>query len=628
MEERLGKKLGTERFPTNLVVTVDDFRNSGWHEVINAVVDKSRYSDYWDAFSKAARATMDAGENAKGKVLWLFADACSMMLRPESLNKPFQPIMVMQGKRSTILEDFTEFDLSFFEGILPEIDDFRLKARIADVLWLIKKPRKVEYALCAIDSYQQFSLDVDNLLSGGKEAWHRAIKLALSLNKGAADRIENIRKSLFSKFQEADFSGGFHALWLSDFLAIIYLEEEQSKDVVAKLETFAQNVKSAQDWHYARGYYEGAIRWCKRIGNESDIHRLSVELAETFVSESEQKNSGDNPSNLAAGHFLERAIQTYRKIPKNERAAYKVDERIDELHKRMNHANKLALDEMNVIETPGIDISQSIEASCNHVTGRNFPEVLIAFANIYSGTKVDKIRESAKKNMQQFGLSHLMTSTHMTQDGRVAARSPGVNFNDTDSPETQKVIWQEMVQHYGLQVGLVVQAKILPALQVINAEHRVTESSLTELCRLSRIIPPGREVIWAKGLFFGFDTAFIISTHLLIPQLEHLVRFFMKQNGIKTTTLDSTRIETENGLSTLLINPDIEKALDKNLVFEFKALLADPIGPNLRNEVAHGLIEPDGAMSVYAIYLWWLCLRLVINTIPWKRPNSAEENKA
>ena len=613
-----------ERFPTDLVVTLDDFRNSGWLEVVNNVADKSRYSDYWESFSKAARTAMTDEEYAKGKVLWLIADVCSMMLRPESVNEPFSYGWEVLGKRSANLEGFSESDISFFETILPELDDFRLKARIADLLWLVKKPRKVEYALCAIDSYQQFPLDIDNLLSGGKEAWRRAIKLALSLNKGAADRIKNICNSLFSKFQEADFSGGFHALWMSDFLEIIYLEEERSKDVVAKLEAFAQNANSVQDWHYARGYYEGAIRWCKRIGNESDIHRLSVELAETFVSEAEQKNSGENPSNMAAGHFLECAIQAYRKIPKKERAAYKVDERLEELHKRMNHSNKLSLEEMNAIETPLIDISQSIEASRNYVAGRNFPEVLIAFANIHTGTKVDEIRETVRKNMQHSILRQFFTSTHMTQDGRIAARSPGVNVNDMDSPETQKVLWQEMVQHYGLQVGLIVQAKILPALHVINAEHQITESILAELCRSSHIIPQEREGLWAKGLFFGFDNDFIVSTHLLTPQLEHLVRILMKQNGIKTTTLDSNGIETENGLSTLLGNPDIGKTMDKNLIFEFKALLADPIGPNLRNEVAHGLIEADGAMSVYAIYLWWLCLRLGIKTILWKRPNYEE----
>jgi len=621
--------MSNERYPQDLVITVDDFRNSGWRKSIENAGEHG-YSSYWDSFSKAARNAMENGAVATGKVLWLLADTCSMMLKPESLNETetFQPLMVIQGKRTAIPEDFSESDLSFFESILPEAEDYRLKARIADILWFVKNPRKVEYALNAIDSYMQFPLGAEDLLKDGKEAWQRAIRLALILKRGAGDRIQKIRDSIFSRFQTADFSDIFYALWLSDLLEIAHLEEERSSDVAAKLGTFAQNAKDAQNGHCAREYFEGAIRWYKRIGNDSAVYRLYVEIAETWVSEAEQRSSGDNPSNMVAGHFLECAIQTYRKIPKKERAAYKVDERIEEIRKRMNRANKLALDEMSVIETPGIDISSSIEASRNHVAGRKFPEVLLAFANIHPGTKVDEIHESANKNMQHSIVRHLCTSTHMTRDGRVAAKSLGVSFDDADSPEIQQTIWQEMIQSYEISIGLAIQANIIPALQVINAEHRLTEDILLSLCRSTHVIPMGREGLWAKGLFYGFEGDFVVSTHLLIPQLEHLVRTLMKQSGIKTTTLDSKGIETENGLSTLLDNPDIEKTMDRNLLFEFKALLADSIGPNMRNEVAHGLLEADGAMSVYAIYLWWLCLRLVINSIPWKRPNNTEENKA
>ena len=414
---------------------------------------------------------------------------------------------------------------------------------------------------------------------------------------------------------------------MSDLLEKAYLEEDRSNDVAAKLSIFAQNAKDAQDWHCAREYFEGAIRWYKRINKEAEVHHLYVKIAETWVSEAEQRTSGDNPSNMVAGHFLECAIQTFRKIPKKERAAYKVDERLEELHKRMNHANKLALDEMQVIETPGIDISRSVDASRNRVTGRKFPEVLLAFANIYPGANVDQIRERPKKNMQHSILRHLCTSTHMTQDGRVTAKSPGFSFDNADSPETQQTIWQEMLQYYGLLISLFVHANILPGLQVINAEHRLPERTLLSLCHISHVIPSGREVLWAKGLFFGFENDFVVSTHLLIPQLEHLVRTFMKQSGFKTTTLDSMGIETENGLSTLLDYPDIEKALDKNLIFEFKALLSDAVGPNLRNKMAHGLLEADGTKSVYTIYLWWLCLRLITKSIPWKQTEIPEEKE-
>lgn len=62
----------------------------------------------------------------------------------------------------------------------------------------------------------------------------------------------------------------------------------------------------------------------------------------------------------------------------------------------------------------------------------------------------------------------------------------------------------------------------------------------------------------------------------------------------------------------------------KDLAFELKSLLCDPFGPNLRNEVAHGLVDENTCHSPYAIYAWWLALRLTINT--WW--NAAHKNQA
>ena len=37
------------------------------------------------------------------------------------------------------------------------------------------------------------------------------------------------------------------------------------------------------------------------------------------------------------------------------------------------------------------------------------------------------------------------------------------------------------------------------------------------------------------------------------------------------------------------------------------------MGPNLRNNVAHGLLNDQQANSVEALYAWWLGLQLVFN---------------
>src|SRR5690606_16211898 len=103
--------------------------------------------------------------------------------------------------------------------------------------------------------------------------------------------------------------------------------------------------------------------------------------------------------------------------------------------------------------------------------------------------------------------------------------------------------------YYGMFLGITVQSAILPALEVLRQEHRLREVDFVELSRHSPIVPNGRAILFGKALFAGYDGDFVTALHLLVPQIEHMVRTHLKQAGALTTTLDAEGIETENGLS-------------------------------------------------------------------------------
>lgn len=127
------------------------------------------------------------------------------------------------------------------------------------------------------------------------------------------------------------------------------------------------------------------------------------------------------------------------------------------------------------------------------------------------------------------------------------------------------------------------------------------------------MIPKERIVVWVEGLWYGFELNFLVSIQLLVPQIEHFVRLQLKVRGAKTTTIDKEGIEIEQGLSTLLDKEEIHLILSENLLFEMQVLLTKSLGYNFRNNLAHGLSEV-GEMNLYpAAYVWWLCLKLVVN---------------
>lgn len=617
-----------QRYPANLVITKQDFADSGWDMVLSQT-SREGYSAMWQAFSAAARKAIDESRNEHGKVLWLLADACSMMLSPSSQNKPFKPYAVFHDRRSVIPDDLTDADILFFAEIVDAADDIWLKARLADLAWLKRKPRDVTFALTAINAYRSIPLDKETWIRGGRECWERAISLARMLKAGAGDRLKQMEASIIASFNSATRQDGFLGLWLADLLKSNGLGRPQRAYVAQKLETLALEFDGEGDLHRAREYFSASANWYRTIPDESKAAEMTTSVAEGWVKEAIARVSSDNPSHMMAASFYENAIQTYRTIPRAERTAYRVDERVAELRVHLNESGEKALDEMELISTPGVDITQLVENARKSVSGKSATEALLAFANLHRGVKVDEMRKSALERMQQFVFSSLFSSTVMSRDGRVIAKRPAMSLGAEPSEDDEIAIRSEMIRDYGILVSIVVQGDIWPALEVLLLEHRLREADFVGLANQSPIVPKGRAGLFGKALFAGFDRDFVTALHLLIPQIEHLVRVHLKQAGAKTTNLDKDGIENENGMSTLMDLPEAEQVFGKDLAFEFKALFCDAFGPNLRNELAHGLLDEDACHSPFAIYAWLLGLRLVFNTwwnITHKNTTEGEED--
>jgi hypothetical protein len=234
--------------------------------------------------------------------------------------------------------------------------------------------------------------------------------------------------------------------------------------------------------------------------------------------------------------------------------------------------------------------------------------------------KFRRLRESSEKNLSRYFLSGLFSGTHLSKDGRVIAKYPAANLGE-ELDETR--VWAKMVAEYTMEINLVVQGQICPAFEAIQQDHRIKEMDFYSIVKQSPIVPEGRERLIAKALFAGYDNDFVTALHLLIPQIEHLVRVRLKQAGVKTSTLNPNSIETENGLSTLMENSEVNTIFGEDLAFELKALFCDAFGPNLRNELAHGLLGYEECQSVDAFYAWWLGLRIVFNTF-WNARKSSQ----
>lgn len=130
------------------------------------------------------------------------------------------------------------------------------------------------------------------------------------------------------------------------------------------------------------------------------------------------------------------------------------------------------------------------------------------------------------------------------------------------------------------------------------------------------LVSPGREYIIAQGLHAGLNYDFVTSTHLLIPQIEESLRYILIRFKIATASFDDNGIQNELNLNQFLKDEKfagpLKKVFGEDFIFDLRGLLVERFSSNLRNDMAHGLIDYRSLFTVSPIYFWWLALRFYV----------------
>ena len=133
-----------------MTITKDDFLDINLDEILK---DTKYFHDYSFKFADLCEENFSNGNLKASKVFYLLRNACSMALKPESLNEPYEAGYIWGNSRSAILEDFTERDLEFFESILEETTDSRLKSRMEDILRILKINKNNKFLEISLNQY-------------------------------------------------------------------------------------------------------------------------------------------------------------------------------------------------------------------------------------------------------------------------------------------------------------------------------------------------------------------------------------------------------------------------------------------------------------------------------------------
>ncbi len=98
-----------------------------------------------------------------------------------------------------------------------------------------------------------------------------------------------------------------------------------------------------------------------------------------------------------------------------------------------------------------------------------------------------------------------------------------------------------------------------------------------------------------EGLYAWMREDNVKAAHVLVPQIERGLRRIADGLGVPVTKphpmVKGTSVAL--GMGEILYTEKVAEALGPDATLHFQALYADPRGMNLRNEIAHGLMDAD-----------------------------------
>lgn len=579
----------------------------------NAILRDDPQLDLAECLEGAAGDAETAHRVREAAALRLLADACSMMLAGDNPAQPFQPWWIgPDGRSKPTLESFGPDDVALFAAIAADIPHPGLRARLADIVRFREPRRGLQFADLAIEAYLFAPLDKQGWELGGRDAWHRATHLALSLQRVELAAV--IEQRLLEAFWRVEGPDGAPVGSYASLLCERRLASHHHPKIAERLAELAGQLSAHARFREARELLAVAAVWFRGKGPAERHAQVLASIAQAWHDEAHAALTEPSPSAIAAGDFLEKAIQVYRTVGRKFRPALGIDEKLVALQRERLEVGERSLAELGMVSTSPTDISELVRESVSRVTGKDEITALHGLATLWPGPRVDKAEQTAREIMRGSLLAQLLSrGTTMSADGRVISKVGGRSREEDEA----RALQVQMLQHFRMDLGLAVQGAILPALAHMAVEHALTLDTFVTLARNSRLVPPDHARRVGRALYFGYTRDFETALQYLAPEFENIVRYHLKHTGAVTINTAVDGVQMEYGLSNLVRMPQMQTVFGKDLTFEINAVFCDQDGANLRNDVAHGLIADDIGSTAESVYAWWMVFRLAFLASPY-----------
>lgn len=161
---------------------------------------------------------------------------------------------------------------------------------------------------------------------------------------------------------------------------------------------------------------------------------------------------------------------------------------------------------------------------------------------------------------------------------------------DSLNNETEHLNYQ-IIDFYNLNLQMKWNMRLFPIFIGMMEKYRLTQSSIMHHISQWELIDQTRLPMISKAIDRFFQNDYISSIHILVPQIEHQIRYMFEMIGYSTTNTPKGKSQEEQTLSAFLREEFVIKKLGIDVTKYFEILFTAKIGLNIRNNIAHGFLE-------------------------------------
>lgn len=511
----------------------------------------------------------------------------------------FGPMIVVPQKNGTVMKypnicDVTPAIIEYWSNRSKEVKNPILKARYANLVWDFSKKvtrRQPEYSIAQIA--------IDSTIEIAQKGLHKyktevikklghALSLELSLND--MDRIEKVKNSIID-YEDKIAEDNKPGLWgfSFDFLLKnkkILLNPEEKIKIINDLEQRLDRLSKAEDldpWSAESAAFRLADYY-NRSNRKEEANRVILKFGKMFEMKAETAAA------FQAVEWLKKLYSIYLQYglrKEADRIAIKLRElgpKIDSEMKTISYSVQIPKEEIDKL------IKQLIEG--------DLEKSLIRTANYYIPKKEEAIK-LLQELFKKTPLSFLFTREIFQDQGHIIA--------------TIKPLEEDINGHVALQISrnLEISSFFLhETIKALISKFKLDTKTIIDCLYKSPIYEEDRKPFLTRGIEAYLNGDFLVAMHLLIPQIEVLIRNLVEKTGgavLKTSWSGGFQYKT---LDELLRDEGLIKVLGEDTALYFRVLFTDPRGWNLRNNLCHGISTIDTFNSIFAdrVFHSLLCL--------------------